>query len=134
MSEGKLEKANGGANAIKGILGGILSIAIGVGVIILLINLFSNNNNGEQHISINEAQKKCTVMEAVDMRKYENAGDDVFDLASKRCLAEWDMSKNPNNTEEKFIDAIEKDWESRKSENIDGQTLEELYNEVKDSI
>lgn len=134
MSEGKIEKANKGATAIKGILGGILSIAIGIGVIVLLINMFSNKGGGEQHMSITEAQKKCTVMEAVDMRKYENAGDDVFDLASKRCLAEWDMSKNPNNTEEKFIDIVEKDWESRKSENIEGQTIEELYNEVKDNI
>lgn len=134
MSEGKIEKANKGATAIKGILGGILSIAIGVGVIVLLINMFSNKGGGEQHMSITEAQKKCTVMEAVDMRKYENAGDDVFDSASKRCLAEWDMSKNPNNTEEKFIDIVEKDWESRKSENIEGQTIEELYNEVKDNI
>ena len=134
MSEGKIEKANKGATAIKGILGGILSIAIGIGVIVLLINMFSNKGGGEQHMSITEAQKKCTVMEAVDMRKYENAGDDVFDLASKRCLAEWDMSKNPNNTEEKFIGIVEKDWESRKSENIEGQTIEELYNEVKDNI
>lgn len=134
MSEGKIEKANKGATAIKGILGGLLSIAIGVGVIILLINMFSNKGGGEQHISITEAQKKCTVMEAVDMRKYEDAGDDVFDLASKRCLTEWDMSKNPNNTEEKFIDIVEKDWESRKSENIEGQTIEELYNEIKDSL
>ena len=134
MSEGKLEKASKGADAIKGIIGGILSIAIGVGVIFFVVNMLSNNNNAEKHISITEAQKKCTVMEAVDMRKYEDAGDNVFEEASKRCLASWDMAKNPNNTEEKFIETTEMDWEERKNEEIEGQTIEDLYNEVKDSI
>lgn len=134
MSEGKLEKIDKGFNAVKSILAGIIMIAIGAGVIVILINAFSNNKVDDGHISIEEAQKKCTVMEAVDSRKYNNAGADVWELAQKHCLAEWDRSINPENTDEKFIEIIEADWESRKNEQIEGQTIEELYNEVKDNI
>lgn len=129
MSEGKIEKANKGATAIKGILGGILSIAIGVGVIVLLINMFSNNSNNDGRMSISEAQKKCTVFSFVGFKKadYEPA---TLEEASKHCLAMWDAPER----EDTFIDYVTKEWETWKNQEYEGQTVEEFYNEVKDSI
>ena len=122
------------SQSIRGILWGIILIIIGVVVIIALVNMFKGDSNEPGSMSITEAQKKCTVMEAVDLEKYNDAGSDVWELASKHCFAEWDMSKNPENTEEKFIEIIKSDWEARKTEEIKGQTIEELYNEVKDTL
>lgn len=122
------------AKNIGNLIWGAILIGVGVIVFIVVINMFTGDSNEPGSMSITEAQKKCTVMEAVDLEKYNGAGSDVWELASKHCFAEWDMSKNPENTEEKFIEIIKSDWETRKTEEIEGQTIEELYNEVKDTL
>lgn len=52
--------------------------------------------------------------------------------AEDTCLAQWDMSRNIENTEEKFIEVIMTDWKERKEELLGGYTLEEIYNESKE--
>lgn len=112
------------------LLSGIILLAIGIGVIVWLVNL---NHSGDQPqtMSIDEAQAKCMLMEEADLVNLDGQpfGSATTKKAQDTCLAQWDMSKNPNNTEDKFKEAITSDWENRKTETLEGHTLEELYNE-----
>ena len=123
--------------AVKDILVGIFMIIIGAVIIAVFVNIINNNNNngGEQNenkMSISEAQEKCILMEEADLVNVmgEPFGAATTKKAEETCLSQWDMSKNPNNTEEKFIDVITADWEVRKTEVLEGYTLEALYNEA----
>lgn len=84
-------------------------------------------------MSIDEAQTKCMLMEEADLVNTmgEAFGDDTTEKAKNTCLAQWDLSKNPNNTQDKFIEAIASDWEERKDEVLEGYTLQQLYDESK---
>ena len=119
--------------AVKDILVGIFMIIIGAVIIAVFVNIINNNNNQDNSskMSITEAQDKCVLMEEADLVNVmgEPFGAETTKKAEETCLSQWDMSKNPNNTEEKFIDVITADWEVRKTEVLEGYTLEALYNE-----
>lgn len=120
--------------AVKDILVGIFMIIIGAVIIAVFVNIINNNNNQDNSskMSITEAQDKCILMEEADLVNVmgEPFGAATTKKAEETCLSQWDMSKNPNNTEEKFIDVITADWEVRKTEVLEGYTLEALYNEA----
>lgn len=133
MSEGKLEKLDKTFGSIKSGIVGLLSIVFIIVVVIAVINVINNNSqdNGSK-MSITEAQEKCMLMEEADMVNYmgEPFGAETTKKAEKHCLSLWDRSENPDNTDEKFIEIISTDWETRKTEVLEGYTLEALYNEA----
>ena len=122
--------------AVKDILVGIFMIIIGAVIIAVFVNIINNNNNNggnnENKMSITEAQEKCMLMEEADMVNYmgEPFGAETTKKAEKHCLSLWDRSENPNNTDEAFIEMVKTDWETRKTEVLEGYTLEALYNEA----
>lgn len=93
----------------------------------------AKDENKTQTMSIDEAQTKCMLMEEADLVNTmgEAFGDDTTEKAKNTCLSQWDLSKNPDNTQEKFIEVIQSDWEERKDEVLEGYTLQQLYDEAK---
>ena len=115
---------------VKDLLVGILILAVAIAVVITIIN--NNNSKSENNtMSINEAQTKCMLMEEADLVNLSGKpfGPETTKEAEQFCLSQWDMTKNPNNTEEKFKELVSMDWENRKTEVLEGYTLEEYYNE-----
>ena len=122
------------AKYVKDLIVGILILAVVIAAGIAIVNHNSNKTEEtktDNTISTNEAQIKCTLMEEADLVNLmgEPFGDATTKKAEESCLAQWDKSKNSNNTEEKFKEVVEMDWESRKTEVLEGYTLEEYYNE-----
>ena len=120
--------------AVKDILVGIFMIIVGAVIIAVFVNIINNNNNNQDNsskMSITEAQEKCMLMEEADMVNYmgEPFGAETTKKAEKHCLSLWDRSENPDNTDEKFIEIISTDWETRKTEVLEGYTLEQYYEE-----
>lgn len=111
---------------IRGILGGIIMVIIGIVIIMVLVNMFSKEPE-DGSISIEEAQTKCMLMEEADLVNLsgEPFGDATTKEAEKHCLSLWDSPEK----ESTFKEIIESDWESRKTEVLEGYTLEQLYNE-----
>lgn len=144
MSEGKLEKVDKAFDSIKSIIWGVILIAIAVGIVVFFVNRqtgektenTTSNNNSNSTMTISEAQTKCMLMEEADMVNLmgEPFGDATTKKAEKHCLSLWDMTQNPENTEEKFIDMIADDWELQKDIVLEGFTLEEYYNEINNSL
>lgn len=119
---------------VKDLLVGILILAVAIAAVITIIN--NNNNKSEENqpqntMSINEAQTKCMLMEEADLVNLSGKpfGPQTTKEAEQFCLSQWDMTKNPDNTEEKFKELVSMDWENRKTEVLEGYTLEEYYNE-----
>jgi len=112
------------------ILCGVITIIV---VISVVVGLNGDKKDKESSISITEAQTKCMLMEEADLVNTmgEPFGDDTTEKAKNTCLSQWDLSKNPNNTQEKFIEVIQSDWEERKDEVLEGYTLQQLYDESK---
>lgn len=111
------------------IAGGLIAIII---IAVIAINI-ANNKNNSQKMSIQEAQTKCMLMEEADLVNTmgEPFGDTTTEKARDFCLSQWDRSKNPDNTDEKFIELVQLDWEERKDEVLEGYTLQQLYDEAK---
>lgn len=112
------------------ILCGVVTIIIVVSVV---VGLNGDKKEKEPSMSITEAQTKCMLMEESDMVNYmgEPFGDATTEKARDFCLSQWDRSKNPDNTDEKFIELVQLDWEERKDEVLEGYTLQQLYDESK---
>lgn len=112
------------------ILCGVITIIV---VISVVVGLNGDKKDKESSISITEAQTKCMLMEEADLVNTmgEPFGDDTTEKAKNTCLSQWDLSKNPDNTQEKFIEVIQSDWEERKDEVLEGYTLQQLYDESK---
>lgn len=129
MSEGKLEKVDKAFDSVKSIIWGVILIAIAIGAVVFFVNKPTENKEEETRMSITEAQKKCTVFSFVGFKKadYEKA---TIEEASKHCLAMWDSPDR----EDTFIDYVTKEWEAWKDEEYEGQTVEEIYNDMKDSL
>lgn len=110
------------------ILGGIVCVIIAA-VVIFIVN--QNKTPKEPEMTTYEAQTKCVLMEQADLVNLmgEPFGSETYKKAEEFCLSQWDRTKNPDNTEEKFKEIIKTDWENRKSEVLDGNTLEEYFNE-----
>lgn len=118
---------------LKEIIAGILMVAIGVAVFIFIFNRGEGSeDNPKPVMSMTEAQAKCTLMEQADLVNLmgEPYGDATFEKADKTCRHSWDKVNNPNASEEKFAEITASDWEERKTEKLNGHTLEELYNEL----
>lgn len=108
---------------------------IGAVIAITAVVALNSKKSTKTQMSITEAQEKCVLMEEADMVNYmgEPFSKATTEKAEKFCLSQWDEWENPNNTEEKFIEIIQKDWEERKEEVLEGYTLQQLYNESKNS-
>lgn len=78
----------------------------------------------EDGTAVTEAMRKCTVMEAYDIyatgigKKSKN----IFNDGRETCT-EF-LRETYHNDEEKFIAAVNIDWENKKGELIDGKNLE----------
>ena len=109
------------------IAGGLIAIII---IAVIAINI-ANNKNNSQKMSIQEAQAKCMLMEEADMVNTmgEPFGDATTEKAREFCLSQWDRAENPENTDEKFIEIVQSDWEERKNEILEGYTLQQLYDQ-----
>lgn len=109
------------------IAGGLIAIII---IAVIAINI-ANNKNNSQKMSIQEAQAKCMLMEEADMVNTmgEPFGDATTEKAREFCLSQWNRTDSPENTDEKFIDIVQSDWEERKNEILEGYTLQQLYNQ-----
>ena len=118
-------------DSIKSIIITVIGLALFIGIIVAIINAQINGSNKSEGMSIEEAQTKCMLMEEADMVNLmgEPFGSATTQKASQHCLSLWDRSLNPDNTDEKFIEMVTTDWESRKTEVLEGYTLEEYYNE-----
>lgn len=106
-------------------------VGVIVAIIIIAIALSMSKDKGSG-MTIQEAQAKCMLMEEADLVNTmgEPFGPETTKKAEKTCLAGWDRSTNPNNTDEKFIEIISSDWEVRKDEILAGYTLQQLYDEA----
>lgn len=102
-------------------------------IVITAVVALNGKNSTKTQMSITEAQEKCVLMEEADMVNYmgEPFGNATTDKAEKFCLSQWDRWENPNNTDEKFIEIVQEDWEKRKNEVLQGSTLQELYDAAK---
>lgn len=102
-------------------------------IVITAVVALNSKKSTKTQMSITEAQEKCVLMEEADMVNYmgEPFGNATTDKAEKFCLSQWDRWENPNNTDEKFIEIIQEDWENRKNEVLQGSTLQELYDAAK---
>ena len=103
-------------------------IALGILILLIVVAIFSPKESSEQ-MSDNEAQTKCMLMEEADLVNLmgEPFGDDTTKKAQQTCLSQWD---SPDKVKA-FKDSIEADWDERKSEVLEGYTLEQYYNEYK---
>lgn len=112
------------------ILCGVITIIV---VISVVVGLNGDKKEKELSMSITEAQTKCMLMEEADLVNTmgEPFGDATTEKAREFCLSQWDRSKNPDNTDEKFIELVQLDWEERKDEVLEGYTLQQLYDETK---
>ena len=92
----------------------------------------SDSHKKTETTSIEEAQLKCMLMEESDMVNYmgEPLNEQTRKKAEEHCLSGWDMRKNPENTEEKFIETTNKDWEMVKDEVMEGYTLQQYFDEA----
>lgn len=114
----------------KNLLIGIIFVIIGVVIIIALVGRDKTSDvQINDSFSISEAQAKCMLMEEADLVNLngEPFNNSTIKKAEQTCLSQWDMTKNPDNTEDKFKEIIKSDWETRKTETIEGTTLENLY-------
>lgn len=111
------------------ILCGIITAII---IIVIAVNIAGNKKEAPS-MTITEAQTKCMLMEEADLVNTmgEPFGDATTEKARDFCLSQWDRSENPENTDEKFIEIVESDWEQRKDEVLEGYTLQQLYDEAK---
>lgn len=102
-------------------------------IVIAAVVALNGKRSTKTQMSITEAQQKCVLMEEADMVNYmgEPFGNATTDKAEKFCLSQWDRGENPNNTDEKFIEIIQEDWENRKNEVLQGSTLQELFDAAK---
>ena len=105
-------------------------------VAILLLTLMGTKNKKvkENPVSIYDAQTMCMLMEQADLVNLmgESLNSATAKKAENTCLSQWDLSKNIENTEDKFIEATISDWQERKKEYLGEYTLEEIYNESKE--
>jgi hypothetical protein len=126
----KLEATASIFDNLKTIILTVIGLALFIGLIIAFIN--SQIKNSNLPMTISEAQEKCMLMEEADLVNTmgEPFGSETTKKAEKTCLAGWDRSINPEKTDEAFINIIATDWENRKSEILEGYTLEQLYNQA----
>ena len=122
----KLEATASILNNLKTILLTLIGLAIFIALIFAFIN--SQNKSNDSSISISEAQEKCMLMEEADLVNTmgEPFGSETTKKAEQFCLSAWDTSEK----EATFKEDVKTDWENRKSEVLEGYTLEQLYNEA----
>ena len=122
----KLEATASILDNLKTIILTLIGLAIFIALIFAFIN--SQNKSDDSSMSIEEAQKKCVVINLVG---YQKAGEEMsVNEAQSYCLAMWDSPER----EKTFKEYITKEWESNKNEVFDGKTIESIYEEMKDSL
>lgn len=77
---------------------------------------------------LKEAHAKCVLMEEADIVNVmgEAWSDKVAKKAEATCLS----GRETQEKEKSFVQITESDWEQRKSEVLNGRSLQELYNET----
>lgn len=109
------------------IAGGLIAIII---IAVIAINI-ANNKNNSQKMSIQEAQAKCMLMN--EWGQVNEIGkpfsQEVIEEAERFCLSQWDSPER----EKDFLNFIPKDWEVMKGKELNGYTLQQLYDENKNS-
>lgn len=103
-------------------------IALVILIILVIVAIFSPKETSEQ-MSDDEAQTKCMLMEEADLVNLmgEPFGDDTTKKAQQTCLSQWD---SPDKVKS-FKNTVETEWNERKSEILEGYTLEHYYDEYK---
>ena len=116
-----------GAQIACGVIAAIIIIPI-------VVSLGGKKSESSSDSSIHRAQLKCALMEEAD--RVNVMGEPLDDTTKKKaedfCYSQWDKRISPESTEEKFIEVVEVDWEVRKTEKLDGRTLESYLNEAQD--
>lgn len=122
----KLEATASIMDNLKTIILTIIGLAIFIALIFAFIN--SQNKPDDSSMSISEAQEKCMLMEEADLVNTmgEEFGSATTKKAEQFCLSAWDTSEK----EATFKEDVKTDWENRKTEILEGYTLEQLYNEA----
>lgn len=123
MSKQNTEKNN------AALIGGVFCAIIAI-IVIFITNLNKPKEEMEETISTTEAQKKCVVMEMVDIWQTGGDRDTVVETARKHCLESW----NTPEKEKIFRKTIQDDWNNRKNEVFEGETLEDFYNSIEGDI
>ena len=123
---GKLEATASILDNLTTIILTLIGLAIFIAVIFFFINLQTKSDDSS--MSIEEAQEKCMLMEEADLVNTmgEEFGPATTKKAERFCLSAWDTSEK----EATFKEDVKIDWENRKTEILEGYTLEELYNET----
>lgn len=101
----------------------VLFIAmIGFLIFLLILNVLKPKPTS---LNIEEAQKKCMLMEEVDLLSTHGGSlnDEIIKKAENTCLSLWDSPEK----EESFKKYIETDWEEMKMKTLEGKTLQSLY-------
>lgn len=123
---GKLEATVSIIDNLKTIILTIIGLAILIGVIVAIIKV-QTTPSSDPGISTTEAQTKCILMEEADLVNL--SGEPLNDATRKKaenlCLSQWDTADK----EASFKEIIKSDWETRKTEVLNGYTLEQIYNE-----
>lgn len=105
------------------IAGGLIAIII---IAVIALNIANNKNNG-QKMSIQEAQAKCMLMN--EWGQVNEIGktfsQEVIEEAERFCLSQWDSPER----EKDFLNFTPKDWEVMKGKELNGYTLQEIYDE-----
>ena len=101
-------------------------IAIGIIAIIIIVPIVvAITGNKSQNKQIDEAIIKCVLMEEADLVNVvgEEWSDNVVKKAEKQCESGHETAEK----EKQFIEIMQSDWEARKTETLNGLTLEQLY-------
>lgn len=103
-----------------------VQIAIGIIAIIIIVPIVvAITGNKSQNKQIDEAIVKCVLMEEADIVNVagEEWSDNVVKKAEKHCESGHETAEK----EKQFIEIIQSDWEERKTEILNGSTLEQIF-------
>lgn len=124
----KLEATSVALSSLGKLILLIIGLAIFIWLIISIIGAQLSKSGEDSTMSTGEAQKKCVVITLVG---YQKEGiEQSVDEAQKHCMAMWDTPER----EKTFIEFVTKEWEAWKNETIEGKTVEDLYEEMKESL
>lgn len=100
-----------------------------LGALIIIIIFAVSNNGGKDDggMSIDEAHGKCVAMEMADLWLYNPDHSNLYERANESCF----LSRGSSDKEKEFIEVIEVDWEAHKDDVVDGITIQELYEKIK---
>ena len=105
-----------------------VQIVVGVIVAIIIISIALNMpKEKDLGMNIQEAQAKCMLMN--EWGQVNEIGkpfsQEVVEEAERFCLSQWDSPER----EKDFLNFTPKDWEVMKGKELNGHTLQEIYDE-----